>query len=548
VTLPSRVAGALAKLPAAQTRQVAVERDLAVTMADGTRLLADRWYPERTAAGVPATVLLRSPYGRRQLGMVGRLFAERGYQVVIQSCRGTFGSGGRWVPMRNEQADGRSTLEWVAAQPWFDGRLVTFGPSYLGLTQWAVAEDAPAYLRAMALNVTASDFRPAVVYPGGSFALETSLAWLQQLAHQELGLVSVIRSNLVGPRQVRAAAAVLPLRDGDVSLVGRPVDFYQDWLAHDTPGDSWWDPIDFGRRLDGVPPSTLVAGWYDIFLPDQIADFQALRAAGRPVRLTIGKWTHASPGGFAMALRDGLEFFDEQLDGARARARARRSTVRLFVMGADRWEDHAEWPPPADRQNWYLGAAGRLSAEVPPEEAPPDRYRYDPADPTPGCGGPSLLAKSAGPKDQRPREGRGDVVLFTSAALSRPLTVIGPLTVALHVRSSLDEVDFFVRLCDVSPKGRSVNLSDGIVRLTAADLVRTDDGTFVVTIGLWPTANMFRAGHRIRLQVSSGAHPLFARNTGSGESLAGAAQLRASDVEIWHDARHPSCLVLPVVQ
>jgi putative CocE/NonD family hydrolase len=546
VTLPSRVAGALAKLPAAQTRRVAVERELPATMADGIRLLADRWYPESTTAGRPATVLLRSPYGRRQLGMVGRLFAERGYQAVIQSCRGTFGSGGRWVPMRNEQADGRSTLEWIAAQPWFDGRLLTFGPSYLGLTQWAVAEDAPEYLRAMALSVTASNFHPAVVYPGGSFALETGLAWLQQLAHQELGLVAVVRSNRLAPRQVRAASGVLPPKDGDAALVGRSVDFYQDWLAHDTPGDSWWDPIDFGRRLAGVPPSTLVGGWYDLFLPEQIADFQALRAAGRPVRLTVGPWTHASPGGFAMALRDGLAFFDEQLDGARAGSR--RAAVRLFVMGADRWEDHAEWPPPADRQNWYLGAAGRLSVEAPPDESSPDRYRYDPADPTPGCGGPSLLAKSAGPKDQRPRESRADVVIFTSAVLSSPLTVVGPLSVTLHVRSSLNEVDFFVRLCDVSPKGRSVNLSDGIVHLTSSDLARTDDGAFVVTIGLWPTANTFRAGHRVRLQVSSGAHPLFARNTGSGEPLAVASLLRAADVEIWHDARHPSCLVLPVVQ
>jgi uncharacterized protein len=545
MTLTSRVAGVLAKLPAPTTRQVAVERDLRATMADGALLLADRWYPGPTTVGPPATVLLRSPYGRRQLGVVGRLFAERAYQVVIQSCRGTFGSEGRWVPMRNEQADGRSTLKWIAAQPWFDGRLVTFGPSYLGLTQWAVAEDAPEYLRAMALSVTASNFRPAVVYPGGSFALETSLAWLWQLAHQELGLVSVVRSNLSGPRRVRAASGILPLRDGDVPLVGRPVDFYQDWLAHDTPGDSWWDPIDFGRRLAGVPPATLVGGWYDLFLPDQIADFQALRAAGRSVRLTIGPWTHASAGGLGMALRDGLDFFDEQLDGARARAR--RATVRLFVMGSDRWEDHAEWPPPADRQNWYLGAAGLLSTDAPPDDAPPDRYRYDPADPTPGCGGPSLLAKSAGPKDQRPRESRGDVVIFTSAALSRPLTVVGPLSVALHVRSSLDEVDFFVRLCGDSPKGRSVNLSDGIVRLTASDLARTDDDTFVVTIGLWPTANTFGAGHRIRLQVSSGAHPLFSRNTGSGEPLAGTGLLRAAEVEIWHDARHPSCLVLPVV-
>src|SRR3954454_13379469 len=140
-------------------------------MADGTVLLADRWYPTAgTTDGLPV-VLLRSPYGRRPLSIVGRLFAERGYQAVIQSCRGTFGSGGEWVPFRNERDDGRDTLDWVASQPWFGGTTVTFGPSYLGLTQWSVAADAPDHVVAMAPSVTASFFRDAVIYPGDAFSL-----------------------------------------------------------------------------------------------------------------------------------------------------------------------------------------------------------------------------------------------------------------------------------------------------------------------------------------------------------------------------------------
>jgi hypothetical protein len=548
MTVVSRLAGALAKLPPAATRQVTVERDVTTPMPDGVDLLADRWYPATLRVGSAPTVLLRSPYGRRQLGLVGRLFAERGYQVLIQSCRGTFGSGGDWVPMRNEQVDGRATLEWVAAQPWFDGQLFTFGPSYLGLTQWAVAEGAPDYVRAMALTVTSSRFRDAVVYPGGVFALETGIAWLHQLEHQERGTLNVVRAMRAAGTAVKDACAVLPLCDGDTAAIGRRAGFYQDWLNHDMPGDTWWDPVDFSRHLAEVPPSTLVGGWYDLFLPAQIADYEALRAAGREARLTIGPWTHASPRGMGEALHDGLEWFDAHVASGRAHAPSAsdRAPVRLFVMGDDHWAEFAEWPPPSDLQTWHLGSGGTLSPRA-DHGGSPDRYRYDPADPTPATGGPALNFKSAGPKDQQPREARPDVVTYTSPVLTEDLTVIGPLSVRLHLRSTLDDTDFFVRLCDVSAKGRSTNLSDGIVRLSPSNVAKDADWVFTAVIAMWPTANTFKAGHRIRLQVSSGAHPLFARNSGGGDPLATATKLHVADQEIWHDADHPSTLVLPVV-
>ena len=294
MTLVSRLVGLLADLPPARTRRVTVERDLATPMADGVTLLADRWYPDTVGVGTAPTVLLRSPYGRRQLGLAGRLFAERGYQVLIQSCRGTFGSGGDWVPMRNERADGRATLEWVAAQPWFDGQLCTFGPSYLGLTQWAVVDGVPDYVRAMALTVTSSRFRDAVVYPGGVFGLETGIAWLHQLEHQEQGTVRVLWALRTAARDVKSACEVLPLGEGDTAIIGHRAEFFRDWLAHEATGDPWWEPVDFGRRVAGAPPSTLVGGWYDLFLPAQLSDYEALRAAGRDVRMTVGPWTHAS--------------------------------------------------------------------------------------------------------------------------------------------------------------------------------------------------------------------------------------------------------------
>ena len=339
---------------------VSVDRDLLAKMPDGVDLLADRWYPTGTMTGSPPVILLRTPYGRRQWGMLGRLFAERGYQVVIQSCRGTFGSGGDWVPMRNEADDGRETLGWIADQPWFDGKLATFGPSYLGLTQWAIAQDPPSCLKAVARDVTASNFRDAVVYPSNSFALETALTWLHQVEYQEFGWMKVLGAQLASRRTLRAASGVLPVADADAAAVGRHVRFFQDWIVHENPGDTWWDPIDFGRQLEAVPPASLVGGWYDIFLPCQLDDYRALRAAGRSATLTIGPWSHVSPGVLAASLRDALKLFDDQLGDNPSRFP--RNMVRIFVMGARRWVELADWPPPFEEQPWYLGPGGKLHA------------------------------------------------------------------------------------------------------------------------------------------------------------------------------------------
>jgi putative CocE/NonD family hydrolase len=543
MTVASRLLGVLAKLPAPTAGAVCADRDLRMKMADGAELLADRWCPTGAGPDPAPVILLRTPYGRRQWSMLGRLFAERGYQVVIQSCRGTFGSGGDWVPFRNEEVDGRATLDWIAHQPWFDGRLATFGPSYLGITQWALADVSPGYWKAMALDVTAANVRDAVVYPSGAFALETALTWLYQVEHQEEGWLKNLRAQRAGRRALRAAAGVLPLADADAAAVGRHVPFFQDWIAHEKPGDPWWDPVDFAGQLGAGPAASLVGGWYDIFLPSQLDDYRALRAAGRHTTLTIGPWSHVSPGVIAASLRDALKLFDDRLRDSHSRLGHNR--VRLFVMGSRRWVEMADWPPPVEEQPWYLGAAGKLE-RTPSAGGGSDRYRYDPARPTPGIGGPSLNWSNAGPKDQRRREERADVLTYTSESLTGDLTVIGSLRAHLHARSTLEHTDFFVRLCDVSPKGRSRNLSDGIVRLRPGDVTKSADGSFSIRIDMWPTANTFRRGHRIRLQVSSGAHPLFIRNTGSDEPLARATDLRAADQEILHDADHPSCVVLPV--
>jgi uncharacterized protein len=393
--------------------------------------------------------------------------------------------------------------------------------------------------------VTASNFRDAVIYPSGCFALGTSLAWLRLLEYQEQGWWRSMRAQRDGRPVLTAAYDALPLAAADQAAVGRRVPFFQDWLEHENPDDSWWEPVNFGRDLGKIPPASLVGGWYDIFLPSQLEDYRALREAGRHVRLTIGPWSHSSPGVIATSLRDGLEWFDAHLRET-PEAPPPRPAVLIFIMGARRWLECAEWPPRAEQQVWYLGGEGTLGTS-PPGQTPPDRYHFDPADPTPATGGPSLNVYDSGRQDQCRREGRSDVLTFTSAVLTDDVTVIGPLSADLHVRSSRPYCDFFVRLCDVTPNGRSSNLSDGIVRVGPDTPTRSDDGSFLVHVSMWPTANMFRRGHRIRLQVSSAAHPLFARNTGTGEALTTAGSLCAADQEVIHDDDHRSCLRMPVV-
>ncbi len=540
MSLASRAVEFLARIPPSHTRAVAIRRDIEVVMPDGVPLRTDRYWGR--GDGVQPIIVMRSPYGRTGIWALGaRVFAERGYQVVLQSCRGTGGSGGDFNAYRHEVEDGLATLAWVEQQPWFCGKVATFGPSYLGIAQWAIATDPPSWLRAMAAPISSARVR-AFTYPGGTFSLDSTLSWLLLLAGQRREGRRGLRDQLAARRGLARAFAALPLRDADVAVTGARVPFYQDWLGR-IDDDAFWAPVEFDRHLESLTvPVAMVTGWYDMFLPAQLADHQALQATGRDVRLTIGPWKHTDPGLAGESLRDALDWFGRHL--LDREVGPRRSRVRLFVGGVRRWLEVDEWPPSARSVRWHLQPGGRLHTRT-PEMSAPDRYRYDPADPTPSVGG-SLLARSGGPRDNRALESRSDVLVYTSTALVRDLEVIGPITADLRARSSLEHTDFFVRLCDVEPSGTSRNICDGLVRMTPAAWRRGGDGVATVEVQLWPAAHVFRRDHRIRVQVSSGAHPRFARNLGGGEPLATAVTMIVADQQIWHDPEHPSAIVLPI--
>ncbi|MFI6995207.1 CocE/NonD family hydrolase [Nonomuraea wenchangensis] len=525
-------------------RHVRLQRDLPVPMPDGVRLLADHYAP--AGAGRAPVVLVRSPYGRRGLFgfMYGRGFARQGLHVVIQSCRGGFGSGGTLDPLGDEHEDGLATIAWLREQPWYGGSFAMFGPSYLGYTQWAVAPYAGPELKALATQITASQFRDAA-YVGGAFALESALSWttLTDGMSRRLGGAAV----LTAPRSTRRAVlSGRPVAELDLLSAGHPLPFFQDLVAHHAdPAVPYWDKRDFSPKVGEVDAAvTMLGGWYDVFLPWQLQDYAALRRAGRRPYLTIGPWYHIDARHARPTMAEASAWFRAHLLGDPSRLRP--DPVRLYVTGAEEWRDYPDWPVPGVRERrWHLQHGFGLGEDG-PQEADPDRFRYDPARPTPVIGGPVLLGDSR-PRDQRRLEQRRDVLVYSSPALRADMEMIGPVRAELFIRSSTPYVDVVVRVCDVAPDGRSLNVCEGVRRLGPAGPAGPGpEGVRRAEIDLWPIAHRFRRGHRVRVHVAAGAYPTIARNPGTGDPLAAGGPMVPADVEVFHSPGLPSAVVLPL--
>ncbi|WP_174189544.1 CocE/NonD family hydrolase [Nocardia barduliensis] len=524
------------KLPPPITRDLVVERDLQVPMRDGAILLADRWAPRSDGQGLP-TVLVRGPYGRGGpiAAQLVRPLAERGFQVVMQSARGTGGSSGSFFPMRHERLDGLDTVEWVCKQPWFGDSIVLYGPSYLGYTQWAMADHLPAQVKAMIPAVTESALSLEFLRRD-AFNLEAAFGWGALVDMQKRPWATP--RFLMGARRRRRAELTLPLSDADQVALGHRSEIIQDFLTHDSESTYWAGARHDDKVAQVEVPVSMITGWFDVFLQGQLRDYITLKQAARQPRLTVGPWSHTSPELNSVLVHEALDFGLAHAHGADPSDRA---PVRVYVMGAEQWRDLTTWPPPGYApRRYHLQPAGRLAAEPPPQSHP-DSYRYDPADPTPAAGGNRLLPGiEAGRVDNTALEARPDVLTYTSDVLDDDLEIIGDVCAQIWFRSSRRHTDVFVRVCEVDPTGRSTNICDGLSGLTGADELAC------VTVALTSTAYLFKRGHRIRVQVSSGAFPLYNRNPGTGEPRLTATTLQSASQHIHHDPDHPSAVLLPV--
>lgn len=540
-----RLLGWLLGFPPVRSPSVQVERDLAIPARDGVMLLADRYFPG-TDPRAPV-VLIRTPYGRRSANvLLSRLIAERGYQVLIQSLRGTAGSGGTFNGFAMNRDDGVATIEWMRGQDWFPGAFATWGASYLGYAQWDLASQPIQEWKAAIIDVGPSEFYHTFMYPGGAFALGNALGWTQQVSSMfspDHSIKAQTIAALTAKARLARAADQLPVSESDRLATGERIGYFQEWIRHER-FDGYWAAMDYRANVANMPPNVhLAGGWPDFFLPNVLADYDALKGSGRSVRLFISSAAHGRNMALRAYQRDAFATLERAL-GHRT-GPAADLPVRVRVTGTRHWTDLPGWPPAGHPVLWYLQPDGTLDARPAPP-SPPSRYVYDPANPTPAVGG-AIVGLGAGSKDNRTLEARADVLTFTGRRLESDLDIVGPVTATLYVRSSREYTDFHARLCDVHPNGRSLNICDGIIRLHTGNARPDTEGVRTVHIQLWATAHRFRRGHRVRLQVSSGAHPRFNRNPGTGAPLASAVELRVAHQEILHDPRHPSVLELNVI-
>jgi putative CocE/NonD family hydrolase len=567
---------------AVESLAVTIEQGVSVKMRDGTVLRADIYRPK--AEGKFPVLLQRTPYDKNGAFTFGLRAAALGYVVIVQDVRGRYTSEGEWYPFKHESDDGYDTVEWAASLPYSDGRIGMFGGSYVGATQMLTAIAHPPHLAGICPIVTASNYHEGWTYQGGAFEQWFNESWTSGLSQDTLNRSVRKHTNALNGIWTLPLTAYplfeLPPNSRESDLPGALAPYFLDWLAHPSY-DEYWKRWSIEEHFSDIKvPMLTVAAWYDIFLGGSLRNYIGVKehggsdAARRGQRLLVTIGGHAGSGPKIGDVDFGpnshfdeddviLSWYDHLFKNA-ANEFASPEPVRIFVMGANQWRNENDWPlPRARQQRYFLHSAGKANsasgdgtlATTAPHAESPDRYLYDPANPAPTVGGPLCCDSThlqPGARDQRPVEAREDVLVYSTPALSQDLEVTGPVTAELFASSSAVDTDFTAKLVDVWPDGFAQNLTEGILRARYRDSAEKSTylnpgQTYKVTLDLWATSNLFRKGHRVRLEISSSNFPRFDRNLNTGEDAASARKSVPATNSIYHDAEHPSSLILPVV-
>jgi uncharacterized protein len=553
---------------------VRLERGVRCRMSDGVTLVSDHYYPP--ASGPQPTLLMRQPYGRDIASTVvyahPAWFARHGYNVVIQDVRGRGESDGEFYPFRHEARDGAETIDWLHSRSESNGRIGMYGFSYQGLTQLLAAAERPQGLQCIAPGMTAHELYNGWFYHNGALRLASSLGWGLQMLKADARRAKLREASErleVAWAGLAAQVNSLPFRAHSALHGERLPQYVLDWFDHTEPGD-YWAALDVSRTFNNISiPALHVSGWYDTYLRGSIAAFLALQkgAATEQARenqfLIAGPWAHIPWGDWIgssdfgrAALIDTdailLRWFNHWLKDSGEFAPEPR--IRYFVLGENRWREAPGWPA-ARNHLLYLHSAGKansrkgngsLSIEPPTSDEPSDIFVYDPEVPVPA---PGPFA-AAGQFDQAALEQGNNVLVYTTAQLLRPFTILGSPHVLLHCSTSAAYTDFTAKLVRLRPNGSAEFLCIGIARssyLFARTSYKAD------TIQLWafdlePTSCRFEAGDCVRLEIASSAFPLYDRNPGTDVPSPHATSWdwQRSTQVVHHSPEHASVLELPL--
>ena len=573
---------------------VVVEHNVPAAMRDGIVLRADVYRP---AGEKKYPVLLqRTPYDKSFLPWAALTLdpikaARSGYVVVIQDVRGRWESeGAKFCPYRDEFVDGYDTVEWAALLPYSNGNVGMYGYSYYGMTQWQAASTQPPHLKAIFPFSAAMDFFGR---RGGALDLAIVIGWILRLA----GPNAIMRETsgakefvaLVGAiDHIEDAFRALPMEDiSAVKLGGGFAPYFHDVLRHDTYDDFHKKLSMIDKHKQVQVPALIFTGWYDALLDCDLRHFTLTRReAQSPIaqqssRLVVGPWSHlgildsvrqlnfglaASTASLEMKgdlTSQALRWFDYWLKGIQNKV-DEEPPVKLFIMGDNVWRDENEWPlARAQYVPFYFHSDGKAHSlhgdgglsPISPGEEPEDHFTYDPHNPVPTRGGNHMLPMyyPRGPISQLDVEERDDVLVYTSDVLSKDIEVTGPVVVRLYAASDAADTDFTAKLVDVYPDGRAYNIVDGIIRARyrkgpeAPPTLIQPNTAIEYTIDLWSTSNVFKQGHRIRVEVSSSNFPRFDRNPNTGELPHKATSMRSALQTVFHDAQRPSHILLPTI-
>jgi putative CocE/NonD family hydrolase len=592
--------------------EVVAEKNVMISMRDGVRLAADVYRPAR--AGKPASgrfpaLLTRTPYNKDGSDREGRYYAERGYVVVANDVRGRYASEGTWRLIADDPHDGFDVVEWIARQDWSSGKVGTFGTSYPGGTQHALAETKPPHLTAMMPIDAVSNCGISGMRHGGAFELRF-MNWIFQTgapnSKAALANPALKRALVENGQRIRQHVDSLPVRLGTTPL--RVVPEYEAWLVEamrSGPESPFWhikgmSVVDHVNEYADVPVMH-ITGWYDSWTRQVTMNYEALaKSKHSPQRLLIGPWVHGSQGSHVsgeveftreaaidlLAFR--LRWYDRWLRGDRNGVDD-DPPVQIYIMGTgdDRrspagrlkhggyWRSEREWPlARAVATRYFLHSDGTLAATPPGQTSSHTTYTFDPRHPVPTIGGnissnQGLITN--GGYDQRPRDDthaagnrlplseRRDILVFRTAPLETDLEVTGTVCVKLWISSSAPDTDFTAKLIDEVPPnpdyplGFDLNLGDSILRTRYRDgfdhqAPHLGPGDVVpITITLYPTANVFKKGHRLRIDVSSSNYPRFDVNPNTGDPLGDYRRMVTADNTVYHDSAHPSHVELPVI-
>src|ERR1700693_4090883 len=566
-----------ARVRAADSYEVTIERGVPIKMRDGVTLRADICRPK--AEGKFPLLLTRTPYDKNRAVDFCLKAAARGYVVVAQDGRGRYASEGDWYPFKYESQDGYDTVEWAAVLPYSSGKVGMFGGSYVGATQFLAAIARPPHLAGICPTVTASNYHDGWTYQGGAFEQWFNESWTTGLAENTMRRRADQKADALG------GVKVLPLISYPVleppSAEGL-APYFKDWLAHPN-FDEYWKQLSIEDHYAQIQvPVYGMGAWYDIFLGGTLKNYVRLKTEAGTEAARHGQRLLVFIGGHAGGSEDRkvgvvdfgekapfdideltLRWYDWLLKGG-ANGVEKEKPVKIFVMGKNEWREEEDWPlARAKNTKYYLRSAGAANAiagngalsTVAPTEEKPDQYVYDPSDAAPTIGGPlccGALPTGIGPQDQRPAEARGDVLVYTTPAFAKDTEVTGPVSLDLYASSSAVDTDFTGMLVDVWPNGFAQNLTSGILRMRyrnsqeKAELANPGE-TYHITVDLWATSNVFLAGHKLRLEVSSSNFSRFDRNLNTGEEQARATRMIKATNLIYHDRAHPSALIVPLV-